>query len=567
MEPSEAPGDAGEIVAMEQITSPLHDDDNDQDRTRKKRRRTVQACEECRDRKRKCDGMRPVCGSCSRRPGRCIWNDHRNTKGWSNKLSIPKQCSVYNHGDADHEHPLDSYVESLRTRIRKLESRLTTAQDDDQTTGTQQSEHSLRITDSIASVNPHRGGADVGSTLDVDSSNPTEHALQEILLPAPSHEFGNVTAPDSSHAVPISPSPSPSVLVPPPTGSSKPPVLGFHRSATVERTTRENDSDDSSDDGSLDAVGSDSFVEGLDAMGVVHPAATSTTGRPRRPSGYFGPSSTVSLLGDAFSAIKQRAYWYGSSPSGSWDSGAADLHDDTAHGTGKTGGRHTVHSRDDNKHHGNLPALRYTIPVRAEADELVDSYWTWVHSLYPFLHMPSFLARYRSIWASTKDRQQSDPGNVQSQTPTNYYDGMSEKLFHCMLNVVFAMGALFNPSTALQDRDSVSRAYFNRGKALVDLDELACGSTALVQILLLMGQYLQSTDAASSCWNIVGLAIRVCHGIGLHHEPECCRGNICTGGYHSQLEREIRRRTWTCAIILDRYVLVVILDIVLLTST
>lgn len=313
--------------------------------------------------------------------------------------------------------------------------------------------------------------------------------------------------------------------------------------------------DDSSDDGSLDADGSDSFVEGLDAMGVVRPIAGSTTGRVRRPSGYFGPSSTASLLDDALSAIKQKAFWNRSSPSGSWDSGAADLQDDATQIPGKSGSRQSVHGHDDKRDHGTFSKLRYIIPIRAEADELVDSYWTWVHSLYPYVHMPSFTKRYRSIWSSAKENTLNGPENAKSQPPTNYYDGMSEKLFHAMLNAVFAMGALFNPSIALQDRDSVSRAYFKRSKALVDLDDLACGSTVLVQILLLMGQYLQSTDAASSCWNIVGLAIRLSQGIGLHHEPECCRGSACTGGHHSQLEREIRRRTWTCSIILDRYVL------------
>ena len=435
---------------------------------------------------------------------------------------------------------------------------MTTAQQgDDQTTVTQQSEQSATEAGGIASVNSHTESANIGITLGANNSTRDEQVLHDMLLPVPPLEIGNVAASDPSLAAPISPSPSPSVFAPPSLGLSKPQALRTHRPINVERPNdgAEDDSDgDSSDNGSLDAVGSDSFVEGLDAMGVVHPTADSATGRPRRPSGYFGPSSTVSLLGDAFSAIKQRAFWNGSSPSGSWDSGAADLHDDATNAPGKTMRHHAVHSREDNKSQSNFSGLRYTIPIRAEADELVDSYWTWVHSLYPFLHMPSFLERYRSIWASTKDRQPSGLSSAQSRHPTNYYEGMSAKLFHCMLNVVFAMGALFNPSIALQDRDSVSRAYFNRGKALVDLDELACGSTALVQILLLMGQYLQSTDAASSCWNIVGLAIRVGQGIGLHHEPECCRGITCASGHHSQLEREIRRRTWTCSIILDRLV-------------
>lgn len=44
---------------------------------RSKRRKTAVACNECRDRERKCDGRRPVCGACSVRvkgEQNCIWD-------------------------------------------------------------------------------------------------------------------------------------------------------------------------------------------------------------------------------------------------------------------------------------------------------------------------------------------------------------------------------------------------------------------------------------------------------------------------------------------------------------
>jgi hypothetical protein len=49
----------------------------------RKRRRTALACEECRDRKRKCDGVKPICGACKgRSTAQCIWKQERNSKGW-----------------------------------------------------------------------------------------------------------------------------------------------------------------------------------------------------------------------------------------------------------------------------------------------------------------------------------------------------------------------------------------------------------------------------------------------------------------------------------------------------
>lgn len=89
--------------------------------TSRKRRRIIQACEECRDRKRKCDGVRPVCGACSRRPGQsCVWNDDRNTKGWSNKY-------VFNLTESHtymHVHPADQAAMSRAfARVSRSSSR------------------------------------------------------------------------------------------------------------------------------------------------------------------------------------------------------------------------------------------------------------------------------------------------------------------------------------------------------------------------------------------------------------------------------------------------------------
>lgn len=52
----------------------------------RKRRRTPLACDECRDRKRKCDGVKPVCGACRRRSiTACVWNEERVSKMWTNR--------------------------------------------------------------------------------------------------------------------------------------------------------------------------------------------------------------------------------------------------------------------------------------------------------------------------------------------------------------------------------------------------------------------------------------------------------------------------------------------------
>jgi hypothetical protein len=65
-----------------------------------------------------------------------------------------------------------------------------------------------------------------------------------------------------------------------------------------------------------------------------------------------------------------------------------------------------------------------------------------------------------------------------------------------------------------------------------------------VQALLLGARYLQSTTCSDECWNILGLAIRIAHGLRLHQEPP-----------HSDSPplRETKRRVWYSAYMLDMH--------------
>jgi hypothetical protein len=294
-------------------------------------------------------------------------------------------------------------------------------------------------------------------------------------------------------------------------------VLSNKSKAVVERS-HEHDVND-------EAVSETCETE-IDAMGVVQSTTDGDTGHGGRKSGYFGPSSTFSLLDDTYKAIHAR-------------SRGGSSHD--------LGRRPSVRARDTRaRNEPGIGTLNLSLPPRDEADELMDSYWTWVHSLYPFLHRPSFEKRYRSVWSGKRGQDGSD-----GEGAWGYYDDVGDGLFHCLLNLTFAMGAPFNDTIHFEQRDVVSRKFFSRAKALIDFDALASGSTALVQALLLMSQYLQSTDAASSCWNTVGMAVRVAQGIGLHYEPRCCWSETCEEG-HSQIEVQMRRRTWTGAVLFDR---------------
>jgi hypothetical protein len=121
--------------------------------------------------------------------------------------------------------------------------------------------------------------------------------------------------------------------------------------------------------------------------------------------------------------------------------------------------------------------------------------------------------------------------------------GPATIVFLCALNTIFALGCSFLDSP-VRERSNAIQVYFLRAKHFIGLDFLDMNNIGVVQSLLLMTLFLQSTPFASRCWNAVGIACRVAQGLGLHTEPE--------QGTRSLLEMEIRKRAWHGCVVLDR---------------
>lgn len=66
----------------------------------------------------------------------------------------------------------------------------------------------------------------------------------------------------------------------------------------------------------------------------------------------------------------------------------------------------------------------------------------------------------------------------------------------------------------------------------------------VAQMLLLMCQYLQSTQNPNDCWVVLGNAIRGAQSIGLHMTPKS----------GTPLEQELKKRVWYGCVYLDRSV-------------
>lgn len=172
--------------------------------------------------------------------------------------------------------------------------------------------------------------------------------------------------------------------------------------------------------------------------------------------------------------------------------------------------------------------LDYTLPPRRTADRLVGTYWVYADPLYPFIDREKWEDVYEGIFAGT---------------PIS----ANERIFVSTLNVMFALSTQLIESLRPEQRDDSSREYFRKAQDLLRLNIWDPGSVELVQCLLLMAQYLQSTDNPHQTWMVVGSAVRTAQSLGLHL-PET------TADLADPRERELLRRLWHGCVLMDRYV-------------
>jgi hypothetical protein len=246
--------------------------------------------------------------------------------------------------------------------------------------------------------------------------------------------------------------------------------------------------------------------KGIDSM-------TGVIGEQFHGHGFFGSSSAGSFMTQIKSAIDAKVGVASQRPSFS--------------GTAKA----PLFTTSPTTHPGSArnASIEYVLPPRKTADNLVGVYWELVYPLYPFLDRQSFEDAYQSVWSG-------------SESTTD------ERIFMCTLNVVFALACQLSESIRPENREDSAKAYFKRAQELLQLDFWDIGSTELIQCLLLMGQYLQSTSTPHQCWMVVGHAVRMAQGLGFHL-PES------SFELHSNREREFSRVIWHGCVLMDRCVI------------
>lgn len=182
----------------------------------------------------------------------------------------------------------------------------------------------------------------------------------------------------------------------------------------------------------------------------------------------------------------------------------------------------------------------YHLPPRHMADQFLDLYWRRVHCLYPYLHWPTLTRAYQRLWMSDAEIKASPRlTGVGLGGPE-----CSATIFYCALNAIFALGAQFSARSP-RERKEIAKPFARRARYLLRIDCLDHGDLALVQALLIMAHYLQSTNLPTRCWNVAGVAYRMAQGLGLHVEvPDGDRGL-------PSLNKEMRKRVWYGCVCLD----------------
>lgn len=197
-----------------------------------------------------------------------------------------------------------------------------------------------------------------------------------------------------------------------------------------------------------------------------------------------------------------------------------------------------------------LAGMRWSLPPRGRADALIAVYFQRTSRMTPVLHEPTFMNQYERLWeskSSSKSRAFADcPGFCKQKS--------LGALFPPTVHAVLAVGALFE-TASLEQNVTRAEAFFQlvQGFELFETLDNEVG-IELVQLGLLMGIYLQSTERFSKCWILSGLTIRMAQNMGLHFSISEARKRRLFVSPPIQLECEMRKRVWHACMLLETYV-------------
>lgn len=248
-----------------------------------------------------------------------------------------------------------------------------------------------------------------------------------------------------------------------------------------------------------------------------------------RPSGSVIASPHVSTVGEAATGDVEQTF-LGPSTTFAFVTDCAERGPNGAHPACQSPSLPRLDSVDYSVGNTTTPQAAqpdFQLPHRAAADRLVDRYFRGTHIIYPILHEGTFRAEYEAFWGSL-----------------NRSEHNARPSWYALLNAVFAHAD--GSAEPLDDRDSAIElaTLAGRSQGLILHHALKSGTLELVQSMLLLCYYLQSTTKLEECWNLSGLMIRTATSLGLNLSLQPER--------HLPIEKELRKRVWWGCYILDQ---------------
>ncbi|KAK4184194.1 fungal-specific transcription factor domain-containing protein [Podospora australis] len=271
-------------------------------------------------------------------------------------------------------------------------------------------------------------------------------------------------------------------------------------------------------------------------MGTVSEEHDSSQAFDETNNEFYGSSSAASFMKEAYVSVKKP------NPNSPTDTPGASSEPERIKAVVPAFSVAALRPPEVSLHRYFSQVGHFALPPRSLADSLLGLFFDRVYWLYPFFHKPTFLHAYRNLWKSRAAQARSPPPPSGLGLGSAPGGDAGSIVFHCALNVIFAIGCQFSDLSP-KDKIGAIETFFSRAKVFIGLDFLDMHNVGVVQALLLMTLILQSTPFPSRCWNSIGVACRVAQGLGLHSEGG--------GSGKSELETEIRRRTWHACVILD----------------
>ena len=193
-----------------------------------------------------------------------------------------------------------------------------------------------------------------------------------------------------------------------------------------------------------------------------------------------------------------------------------------------------------------LHARPWSLPTRRTADSLVARFFSRHNVAFPILHERSFRRQYSRLWDSTR--------------AAPYCCGLCSqqsqgKLVAPTIYAVFAITLRYESTVRVEENTHQTKSFFRMAQNVDFLDILETEvGLELVQWLLLIARYLQSTEQLSKCKNVSATAIRMAQSMGLQYSVSEARKRGLLSKPVTQLEHELRSRLWYACVLLERCV-------------